>query len=324
MKRPSQKDCIRSSERHSFRHRLVRALTLCCIAALTLMAVGQEPGQKTFRTPQDASRSLLAAVKTDKPAAIEEVLGASSREIVSSGDPVQDEKVRKAFISRFEQMNRISKTADGSRRLYIGADNWPFPILLKQAHGRWYFDTPAGKEEILYRRIGRNEFAAMRVLMVLFDAQQEYHAEFKQYAQKLMSSNGRKDGLYWKTAKGEPESPVGPLVAHAAAEGYQHRDQPQPFHGYFFRLLKQQGRNAKGGAKNYVSKGKMTRGFGVVAFPADYRNSGVMTFLINQDGKLYQKDLGEKTAEIGKKMTAFNPDKTWTLVPMNEWLADID
>jgi len=324
MKRSSQKDCSRRPERRALRDRLISALTLCSFAVLALVAVGQEPGQKTFRTPEDASRALFEAVKTNKPQAIESVLGASSHEIVSSGDPVQDEKVRKAFISKFEQMNRLRKAADGSRRLYIGASNWPFPILLKQAHGVWFFDTPAGKEEIVYRRIGRNEYAAMRVLLAVTDAQAEYHAEFGQYAQKLFSSDGKRDGLYWKPAKGEPESPIGPLLAYAAAEGYKRSERPQPFHGYFFKLLKEQGRQAKGGAKNYVVGGKMTGGFALLAFPADYRSSGVMTFLINQDGRLYEKDLGEKTTELGQKITSYNPDKTWTLVPPDESFADVD
>jgi len=324
MKRSSQKNRNRRPERRVLRHRLISALTLCSFAVLTLAAVGQEPGQKTFHTPEDASRALFEAVKTDKPQAIEAVLGASSHEIVNSGDPVQDEKLRKAFVSRFEQMNRLRKAEDGSRRLYIGANNWPFPILLKKVHGAWFFDTRAGKEEILYRRIGRNEYAAMRVLLAVTDAQAEYRTEFGQYAQKLFSSDGKRDGLYWKPAKGQPESPIGPLLAYAAAEGYKRSERPQPFHGYFFRLLKEQGRHAKGGAKKYVVGGKMTGGFALLAFPADYRSSGVMTFLINQDGRLYEKDLGEKTTELGQKITSYNPDKTWTLVPPDESFADVD
>lgn len=219
-------------------------------------------------------------------------------------------------------MNRIGKETDGSRVLYIGADNWPFPISLKQANGKWYFDTVSGKKEILFRRIGKNEYAAMRVMNALADAQQDYHERFAQYADKWASSEGKQDGLYWKAVEGQAESPIGPLVAYAAGEGYTKNDQPTPFHGYFFRMLTAQGANAKGGAKSYVVNGKMTGGFAFVAYPADYRSSGVMSFLIDQNGVLYQKDLGSKTGALAKAMTTFNPDKTWAKVSAGESVAD--
>ena len=295
------------------------------LALFSLAAFAQEAGQKTFASPSEAARALYDAAKVNDTGALEAVLGPSSRNLINSGDAVQDTSTRETFITRFEQMNRIAKVTDGSRVLYIGADNWPFPVSLKQADGKWYFDTISGKQEILFRRIGKNEYAAMRVMNVLTEAQLDYHERFAQYADKWVSSEGKQDGLYWKAAEGQPESPVGPLVAYAAAEGYTKSDQqPVPFHGYYFRILTAQGANAKGGAKSYVVNGKMTGGFAFVAYPADYRSSGVMSFLIDQNGVIYQKDLGTKTADLAKAMTTFNPDKTWTKVSAAESLADAE
>lgn len=296
---------------------------IALLALFSLAAFAQEAGQKTFATPSEAARALYDAARANDSVALEAVLGASSRKVLSSGDPVDDNNAQETFITRFEQMNRIARETNGSRVLYIGADNWPFPIPLKEANHRWYFDTISGEQEILFRRIGKNEYAAMRVMDALADAQIEYHKQFAEYAGKWVSSEGKQDGLYWKVAEGQPESPIGPLVAYAAAEGYTKRDKPVPFHGYFFRILSAQGAHAKGGAKSYSVNGKMTEGFAFVAYPADYRNSGVMSFLIDQDGAIYQKDLGPKTAELANAMTAFNPDKTWTKVPASESMADV-
>jgi hypothetical protein len=294
------------------------------VTLISLKAFAQEAGQKTFASPAEATQALYNAAKANDSGALESVLGASSRSIISSGDPVQDTNARDTFISRFEQMNRIAKATNGSRILYVGADNWPFPVSLKEANGKWYFDTISGQKEILFRRIGKNEYAAMRVLEALADAQLEYHNQFAQYAGKWVSSEGKHDGLYWKAAEGQPESPIGPLVAYAAAEGYTKSDKSEPFHGYFFRMLTAQGANAKGGAKSYVVDGKMTGGFAFVAYPAEYRNSGVMTFLVDQNGVIYEKDLGPKTADLAKAMTAFNPNKTWAKVPAGEEVADVE
>jgi hypothetical protein len=299
--------------------RMIALLTLFSLAALA-----QEDKQKTFTSPSEAAQALYDAGKANDTAALEAILGVSSRAVLSSGDPVQDTNARETFLTRFEQMNRIGRESDGSRVLYIGADNWPFPISLKQANGRWYFDTIAGKQEILFRRIGKNEYAAMRVMNALVDAQVDYHDRFSQYAAKWVSSEGMQDGLYWKAAEGQPESPIGPLVAFATGHGYSKSDQPEPFYGYFFRLLTAQGSNAKGGAKSYVVSGKMTGGYAFVAYPADYRSSGVMTFLVDESGVLYEKDLGPGTADLAKGMTAFNPDKTWTAVVDNEGLSDAE
>lgn len=297
---------------------------IALLALFSLAAFAQEAGQKTFITPSVAAEALYNAAKANDSGAVEAVLGASSHSIISSGDSVQDTTARETFVTRFEQMNRIAKETNGSRVLYIGADNWPFPISLKQVNGKWYFDSISGKKEILFRRIGRNEYAAMRVMNALADAQLEYHEQFAEYTGKWVSSEGKQDGLYWKVAEGQPESPIGPLVAYAAAEGYSKSDQPVPFHGYFFRILKAQGASAKGGAKSYVVDGKMTGGFAFVAYPADYRSSGVMSFLIDQNGAIYQKDLGTRTADLAKAMTTFNPDKTWTKIPAGEEEADVE
>ncbi len=288
-------------------------------AALLMTVSAQEAGQKTFTTMPDASTALYDAVKAGDKSAMEAVLGASSAPILTSGDPVQDQKNVDNFIRRYEQMNRWGKETNGDETLFMGAENWPFPIPLKKdAAGQWYFDSKAGVEEVLFRRIGANELAAIRVCKALADAQDEYFSELHdgstvhQYAQKFVSDEGKQNGLYWKTAEGDPQSPIGPVFQYAAGEGYSKKG--DPFHGYYFRMLTAQGPAAPGGAKSYIVDGKMTGGFGFVAYPAEYRNSGVMTFIVNLNGAIYEKDLGPKTDELVKAMTAINPDKTWRAV----------
>jgi hypothetical protein len=287
----------------------------------------QEAGQKTFASPEDAGKALQQAVQSNGTADDLAVLGASAASIVSSGDEVQDNNNREIFLKRFQQMNRWASETSGNEILYMGAENWPFPIPLKKnASGQWYFDTKDGVQEILFRRIGKNELEAIQVCEGLADAQQEYFQELHdagtvhQYAQKIISDEGKQNGLFWKVAEGQPESPIGPLVAHATAQGYGASGKPEPFHGYFFHTLKAQGANAPGGAKSYIVNGNMTGGFAFVAYPAEYRNSGVMTFLIDKNGVVFQKDLGPETAATAKAMTSYNPDKTWTTtgVPIEE------
>ncbi len=294
---------------------------IACFMLFSLASSAQEAGQKTFASPQDAGKALYDAAKAGDTAAMEAVLGASSKPIISSGDAVQDKKNQDFFTERFEQMNRWGLETNGEQTLFIGADNWPFPIPLKKAaNGEWYYDTKAGAEEILYRRIGKNEYAAIRVCTALADAQEEYFAALHdgstvhQYAQKFISDEGKQNGLYWKTAEGEPQSPIGPVFKYAAGEGYTKSG--DSFHGYFFRLLTAQGPDAPGGAKSYIKDGAMTEGFAFVAYPAEYRNSGVMTFIVNLNGAIYEKDLGPKTADLAKAMTAINPDKTWRVVSL--------
>ena len=282
-------------------------------------AGAQEEGQKTFASPADASKALYDAAKSGNMAAVEAVLGASSKSFISSGDSVADQKNMDAFLRGYEQMNRWGKEINGDQTLFLGAKNWPFPIPLKKdAAGQWYFDTKAGVEELLYRRVGHNEYAAIRVCGILADAQLEYFAGLHdgdavhQYAQKLISDPGKQNGLFWKAAGGESESPIGPLVAYAAGEGY--KEKGAPFHGYFFHILTAQGAQAPGGAKSYIAGGKMTGGFALLAYPAEYRNSGVMTFLVDSKGVIYEKDLGPQTAELAKAITSFNVDSTWRTV----------
>jgi len=282
-------------------------LVLCAV-----LAGAQDPGQTTFANPQDAGKAFYTAVKTNDQAAMTAILGASGASITSSGDEVQDKKNAAFFVEHYEQMNRWAKEINGDELLIIGAENWPFPIPLKNTGGKWYFDTKTGVEEILFRRIGKNEMAAIRVSDALADAQNEYFSQKQEYAQKIISDAGQQNGLYWKVAEGETESPIGPLVAYATGEGYGKK--AQPFHGYFFRVLTAQGASAKGGAKNYIADGKMTGGFAFVAWPAEYRNSGVMTFLVDQNGVVHEKDLGPKTADLVKAMATYNPDKTWRTV----------
>jgi hypothetical protein len=258
-------------------------------------------------------------VKTDDKPAILAVLGQSASSVVGSGDAVQDKTNADVFLRRFEQMNRWAAETNGDETLYIGAENWPLPFPLKKdAAGQWYFESKVGVQEVLFRRIGKNELATIQVCQALVDGQQDYFEQthdgdtVHQYAQKFISEPGKQNGLYWKVAEGQPESPIGPLVAYAASEGYGGRhDSPQPFHGYYYQILTGQGAHAQGGAKSYLVDGKMTGGFAFVAYPAEYRNSGVMTFLVDQSGIVYQKDLGANTADIAKQMTAYNPDKTW-------------
>ena len=217
-------------------------------------------------------------------------------------------------------MHRWRRLADGAQVLLVGADNFAFPIPLKKnSAGQWYFDAAAGKDEILSRRIGRNELAVIDACAALADAQAEYFSQHhdggsaKQYAVKFISDAGKQNGLYWESAEGQPKSPLGPLAAFATNEGYSLKpDSHVPFHGYYFHMLTRQGSNAPGGAKDYLVNGKMTGGFAFVAYPAEYRNSGVMTFIINQDGVLLQKDLGDATTQTAAAMTEFNPDSSWT------------
>ncbi len=299
--------------------KLVSAVLWATVVVFSVMACAQEPGQKTFANPQDAGKALDEAVKSGDKTAMEAVLGTASASILSSGDDVQDKNNRDIFTQRYEQMNRWAKEINGNQTLFVGAENWPFPIPLKNAGNQWYFDSKAGLQEILFRRIGKNELTTIRVCKVLADAQDEYFSQKQQYAEKFMSDEGQQNGLYWKVPEGQTESPIGPLVAYATGEGYGGKhDTPQPFHGYFYRILKSQGASVKGGAKNYVVDGKMTAGFAFVAWPAEYRNSGVMTFLIDNDGVVYEKNLGPKTADLVKQMKAYNPNKSWKAVDTDD------
>ncbi len=283
-------------------------------ALLPACSLAQQPGQKTFASAEDASSALVAAAQSNDEKMMIEILGPDGKSIVSSGDETEDAESRANFVRRYQEMHRLVKEPDGTTILYIGPENWPSPIPLVKKGKLWYFDTAAAKKEILYRRVGRNEMSAIHVCRELVAAQNEYHStENNEYAQHIFSDEGQHNGLYWKAAEGQPESPIGPLVAWAVARENAKSVEggPVPYRGYFFHLLTRQGANSPGGAKSYIANGKMTEGFAFIAFPAEYRSSGVMTFVVNQDGVVYQKDLGAKTEVLAKAMKEYNPNSTW-------------
>jgi len=284
-------------------------LTLC----VPTRSMAQQPGQKTFRSAEEAANALVTAAQANDEKMMLQILGSNGEQIVSSGDEIEDANSRANFVKRYQEMHRLVKEPDGTTTLYIGAENWPTPIPLVYQRNSWYFDTEAGKKEVLYRRIGRNELSAIRVCQELVAAQKEYSAEHKEYARKIFSDEEQHNGLYWKAAAGEPQSPIGPLVASAVAQGDapSQPGAPTPYRGYYFHVLTRQGKNAPGGAKNYVVNGKMTDGFAFVAYPAEYRSSGVMTFIVTEDGVVYQKDLGRKTDILAKGMKEYDPNPSW-------------
>jgi hypothetical protein len=300
-----------------------RVATIALLAAMLFSAAlccAQQGNEKTFASPGDAVLALYNAAKADDTHAADAIFGSSASDILHTGDKVADENMRTDFVKRYDQMHRVILEPDGSVTLYVGADNWPFPVsIVKNGNGSWYLDTESGKKEILYRRIGRNENDAIDILHSLVDAQHDYMAEThdgdktKHYAAKFISSAGKQDGLYWKTTDNDSPSPIGPLLVSAAGEGYNmQQGKADPYHGYYYRILTKQGAAAKGGARDYMVNGQLTKGFAFVAYPAEYRNSGVVTFIVSQDGVVYEKDLGADTAKIASTMTEYNPDSSWT------------
>jgi hypothetical protein len=286
-------------------------LLMGCLAA---GSPAQEKGQKTFSSAEEASQALVTALQSNDEKAILDVLGQDAKQIVSSGDDAEDRENRAGFIKKYQEMHRLVLEPDGTTTLYIGAKNWPTPIPLVKKDSAWYFDTDAGKQEILFRRIGRNEMSAIRVCEELVAAQKEYYsAQHNEYAQKIVSDDGTPDGLYWKTADGAKQSPIGPLVAMAAvnSDAKSQSSTPTPYRGYYFHVLTAQGKNAPGGAKSYIVNGKMTEGFAFVAYPAEYRSSGVKTFIVGTDGVVYEKDLGKKTDVTAKAIKEYNPKSGW-------------
>jgi hypothetical protein len=277
-------------------------------------AMAPPAGQKMFSSAEEAANAFVTAAQNNDEKAMLDILGPNGRQIVSSGDETEDAQSRANFVQSYREMHRLVKEPDGTTTLYIGAKNWPTPIPLVNRGNQWYFDTAAGEKEILCRRIGRNEMSAIHISRELAAAQREYHStQDHKYALKIFSDAGQRNGLYWKAAAGEAQSPIGPLVASAAAEGYPNNpDTAQtPYRGYFYRILTRQGKNASGGAKNYMLNGQMTEGFAFVAYPAEYRSSGVMTFIVGPDGVVYEKDLGKKTEAHAKDMKEFNPNSSW-------------
>jgi hypothetical protein len=299
--------------------RRISLVDLCFVSAVVLILGGlsraQQPRQKTFASAEDASQALFVAAQSSGQTAMLEIFGPAGTALISTSDSVQDQKIRDEFVADYREMHRLVEEPDGTTSLYIGAENWPLPVPLVSENGVWHFDTETGKKEILVRRIGRNEYAAMDVCHVLVSAQNEYYSQprdgkVQQYARLLASDEGRHNGLFWKTADGEPESPIGSLLAYATGPGKQEGEN-SPFHGYYFRILTGEGKTAQADAKSYTVNGEMIAGFAFLAYPADYRSSGVMTFIVDQTGVVYQKDLGNKTTEAATAITEYAPDETW-------------
>jgi hypothetical protein len=293
----------------------------CFGAALALLLwVSATAAQELFKAPDEAVSALIAAAKSADPKALARVLGPGSAEIVSSGDAVADADARRRVIEAYDAKHQVTMEGADKAVLILSREEWPFPIPLVRKDGAWRFDTAAGREEILYRRVGRNELSAIQACLAYVDAQHDYAEKDRAgsgagvYAQRIVSRPGKKDGLYWPSEAGEDESPLGEFVARATAEGYRAGQQRVPYHGYYYKILARQGPNAPGGALDYVVRGKMIGGFAMVAYPAEYGNSGVMTFLVNHQGAIFEKDLGPRTAALAAGMTAFNPDGSWRRV----------
>ena len=298
----------------------VAAATALIITGVScaLISFAQKPGQETFSSAQAASRAFYEAAQKGDERALLAILGPEGKDVIESGDPAEDLNSRMAFVVKYEQMHRLVQEADRTVTLYVGAENWPLPIPLVNKNGVWYYDTDAGKDEILARRIGKNELAAIQACRDLVEAQKEYSAREEStgasphYAQNFVSDQDRHNGLYMSASNGGFDSFIDPLIALAGdGAGTHQTSDPMPFNGYYFRILSGQGKNASGGKVTYVADGKMVRGFAFIAYPAEYRSSGAMTFIVNQSGVVYEKDLGPKTTQLAKAMTEYNPDSTW-------------
>ncbi|MFD0988269.1 DUF2950 domain-containing protein [Methyloligella solikamskensis] len=300
--------------------RLMRIMGGCLAGALLLLAGTAASAQQEFDTPDAAAEALVAAAKESDKNKLLEILGPEGETVIGSGDPVADKNTRDAFVSAYEEKHSLQQDGEDTAILILGDDDWPFPIPIVSQDGKWEFDTEAGEEEILLRRIGRNEMRAIESSLAYVGAQNDYAAldldgrNPPAYAQRIVSAQGRKDGLYWPNAEGGTESPLGTLFAEAGEEGYAIGGTPMPYHGYYYRILTQQGPDAPGGAFDYVVDGRMIGGFGLIAVPAAYGNSGIMTFMVNHDGVVYEKDLGEDTEELASEIDSFDPDESWTKV----------
>jgi hypothetical protein len=292
-------------------NRILVSLTMAALLCATANA------QQAFKTPDEAAAALAGAAKAGDPKAIVTVLGPDGADIASSGDAVADAATREKFVAAYDAKHQITMEGDNKAIVVIGQEDFPLPIPLLRKDGAWRFDTEAGREEILFRRIGKNELDAIQSSLAYVDAQNDYADKDRTgagkglYAQRIISSAGKKDGLYWPDAQNNDASPLGELIAKATAQGYRTGGGRTPYHGYYFKILKKQGAAAAGGELEYVVKDKMIGGFALVAYPAEYRNSGVMTFIVNHNGIVYEKDLGPRTADIAEKMTTYNPDSSW-------------
>ena len=304
------------------------------LAALMILAAVNTPAAaadaapvasgQTYATAEDAVTALVNAIRSDKPDAIMAVLGPGSERLINSGDAVVDDTARKKFVAAFGEKHQLTANGSDSMTLVVGNDDWPLPIPIAKSDGKWHFDSPAGAQELIDRRIGRDEIAAIRTSLTYVDAQKDFYALARQvegtafYAQQLVSNPGRHDGLYWEPDDGEDGSPLAPLVDQARSEGYPGSvtaGKPQAYFGYYFRILTGQGPNTPEGASSYIgADGEMTKGFALIAWPASYGASGVMSFIVNQDGIVFQKDLGPDTASVAAKIKLYDPDLSWSRV----------
>lgn len=293
---------------------------LLAVAALLVSGCARKEEQASFDSAEAAVSALVQSLEKDDTAALQRLFGAGSEELLSSGDEVNDKGDRAAFLAALNEKHSLVADGTDAFTLVVGAQDWPFPIPVVRKDGRWYLDGSQGADELVYRRVGANELGAIAVSRGFVEAQVDYAAEGRDgdaagiYALKLISDQGLHNGLYWPTAQDEPASPAGPFVAAAAAEGYRSSAARAPYHGYYYRMLYRQGESANGGAREYFRNGLLTGGFALVAWPADYQASGIMTFIVNQDGVVFQKDLGEDTATTAVAMTSFDPDASWVAV----------
>jgi hypothetical protein len=301
--------------------RTVSAAVLMTFACTGMSLAATVAQQKSFSSAEEAVEAAIAAARSNNEKELLAIFGAQAKEILFSGDAVADKERRGQFLAAYDERNRLA-TEGGNTILIVGKQDWPFPIPLVKRGEAWVFDTEKGKEEILNRRIGENELYTIQTLLAVVDAQREYAIKdrdrdgFLEYAQKFVSEPGKRNGLYWEAKQGEPQSPLGPIMTRARSEGYkgQASTTPPAYHGYYYRMLTAQGKNASGGAYSYLVKGKMIGGFALVAYPTEYGNSGVMTFIVNHDGNVFEKDLGPNTVAIAKGMKEYNPDSTWSEV----------
>jgi hypothetical protein len=312
-----------SRDKKGSAYRIVLIGMLAVLIAITGyegMAQAATPKQKTFKSPDAAVNALMEASRTHDVKALIALFGPGSDDLVSSGDDVDDARGRDMFVKAYGEAHRLEMAGKNKCILYVGKDDWPMPVPIVKTGKRWYFQTEEGRQEILSRRVGKNEIGAIQTSLAIVDAEKEYAVldrdtdQLLEYANKFESEKGQKDGLYWETAPGEPLSPLGPFVARATAEGYGKAEQMSPYHGYLFRIITAQGENAKGGAYSYIVNGNMIGGFAIVAYPAQYRSSGVKTFIVNHEGIVYEKDLGPETAKLAVAITVFDPDKSWKKV----------
>ncbi|MCS5711539.1 DUF2950 family protein [Candidatus Berkiella aquae] len=301
--------------------RILGVTTATLALCTSVNAATQNTKQMSFSSPEEAVTTFVSSIKADDKDKLIQIFGTEAKPLVESGDAIEDKANRELFLKAYNNANKLEKVSDTKFILTIGKDNWQFPIPLVQEANSWHFDTDSGKEEILNRRIGRNEISVMKALLAYVDAQHDYYLSNPQqdkqlsYAQKFQSTLNTHDGLYYPVKSGETPSPLGEFYAKAHSEGHDaNSESKQPYYGYFYRILKSQGPDAKGGAYDYLVQGKMIGGHALIAWPATYGNTGMMTFIVNQEGKIYEKDLGANTQVDVEKITTFNPDKTWKMV----------